>query len=246
MYREHFTRCSVVATFHNLTLQFFFECADTRTWHLRDVASFANISAHDLVAILVRSFLIRPSRIAEEYSDLEFLLKPLVMEKEDVVVERERLEFGKPLSNAADRAFDGANGYRIYALKEWCAALAVGDVEDDSRSAFPRDDEVALRIPDALSCVDIQGSFGDHAFAVESGFLPSAPVFSLAYLRSVRFDSSAIWRSDVPANERSGDSGQVFVVPLDTFGDMLGRLVVHEVRLDDFLERRMKRDRTTL
>ena len=97
-----------------------------------------------------------------------------------------------------------------------------------------------------LSRVDIQGSFGDHTFTIEHGFLPATAVFSLEHLRAMRLDPSAVWRGDISAYEASRNSGQVFVIPHDTFSDMLGRLVVHEIRLDGFLECGIECNRASL
>lgn len=168
------------------------------------------------------------------------------MEKEDIVVERERFQLRKPFFDTTDRTFDGTNRDRMYLLKERRATLAVGDVENDPRSTSSRHNEVALRVADTRSFVDIQGSFGDHAFAVKGGFLPATAMFSLEHLCAMRFDPSPVWRCDVPTYERTRDSRQVFVVSPDPLGNMFGRLIVHEIRFDGFLEFGMQCDRTPL
>ena len=128
---EYLSGRSVVETLHDLSLQLPFEDAYTRTRNLRNVTPFPNVPPYDLVTVLVCTFLVRSSGIAEENTDTEFLLESFVMEKENIVVERERFQLREPFPDTTDRTFHGPDGYRVYLLKERCTALAVGDVEND-------------------------------------------------------------------------------------------------------------------
>ena len=137
------------------------------------------------------------------------------MNEQNVVVECECAEFGKSFLDAAECAFDRAHRDGIDLLEKRCPALAVGHVEYDAVSAFSRDDEVTLCIPDAPSRVDILGSFGDHPSAVDGDFfLAVMPVFP-EYLRTMRFDPPAVDRCDVATDRTAGDPVHVLVVLLD-------------------------------
>ena len=244
--RKHFSRRSVFQTFHDLSLQFRFEYADTRTRNLRDVAALGNVTTHDLVAVLVRAFFVRTPREAEENPDVELLLKSFVMNEQNVVVERERVKLGESFLDTAECTFHCTYGHRMYLLEERPTKLSVGHVEHDAGAAFTRDEEVALAISDADSFVDIQGSFRDHALAVESRFPPPAAPSSAEHIRAVRFNASPVRTLDVSSDEASRYRLEVFVVSLDPLRNMFGRLIVHEIAFDDFLEFGIKRDHASL
>ena len=107
------------------------------------------------------------------------------MNEQNVIVERERMKFGKAFLDASDGVLYIANGHRVYFLKERCAASAIGDVEDDAGAASTGNNEISFGITDVLSCVDILGSFGDHPATVYGHFLLSAAMFLAEYLRAM-------------------------------------------------------------
>jgi len=168
------------------------------------------------------------------------------MNEQNIVVERERFQLRKAYLDPLERPLQRAHGYRMDLLKKWSAALPVGHVEDDPGPTSPRDEEVAFAIANTLSRVDIQGSFRDHALAIENGFLSTTPMLSPEHVRTVRLDTSSVRRRDVPSYETSRYRREIAVIPFDPLSYVLRRLIVHEILLNDLFERWIECDGASL
>jgi len=180
--------------------------------------------------------------MAEVDFDTELLFKLLVADEENVVVPRYCLHLRISLLHSAHGVFERAYRHRVYFLKQWVTELPVGVNKEQPLPVFSRCDEVSLHVADPLSIVDFLGSFVDHLFVPDSYRTLLSPRFASAKLRSMRFDSPSVRALDVGADGNSRNIRQVGVIFLDALRDMLGRLVVHEIRVNRFLEFHMFND----
>lgn len=168
--------------------------------------------------------------------DAEHLFKLSVADEENVVVPGNRFHFRIPLFHSSHGVFQGTQRYRVYLLKKRVAELSVGVYEEQSLSVLSRCDEITFHVADSLSRVDTTGSFVNHTlvFDLESAFAFPAP--PPAELVSARLDSPSIGTLDVEPYGGSRHRGEVFVIFREPPRYMLGRLVVHEIRVNRFLK----------
>ena len=169
-----------------------------------------------------------------------------MVNEQDVVVECECTELGESFCDPPECSLDRSNGNRVNLLKKWCARLAIGHVQDDAGTTFARDHEVALRVANTASCVDIQGSFRDHASAVESGLPPASVPSFPEHVRAMRLDSSAVGALDVSPDERTGYAWKIAVISFDALRNMFRRLIVQKVCFNHFLEFGLEADGASL
>src|SRR3989344_4437283 len=178
--------------------------------------------------------------MTEENSDANHPLQPFVFEKQDVVVERDCFHVGKTLLHPLKRALDIADRHGKNLFEQCLAEPSVDEDEQKPLSALPGDNEISLHVSDAFSFVDMLGSFGDHAFAVELRFRHSPAPRPFEYLRAMRFDSPAVYAPHVPFDRSRRDIREDAFNAAQPSGNRFGRLIVHEGRLNERSQRWIK------
>ena len=157
---------------------------------------------------------------------VELFLQSFVLEKEDVVVERDRFDLGKSFLHAHERALHIPHGNGKYHLQKHLPDVPVDENESQPFPAFARDNEVTLHVTEPLSFVDTLGSFGDHAFAVEDGSRSFSAMFAFEYLRAMRFDAPSVHAFDIPLDGGGRDVRDGFLNGTQPSRDRIGRLIV--------------------
>jgi len=87
--------------------------------------------------------------VAEIYFDIKFSLECFVVNEQYIIVERESLEFWKPLLDPSDCILNTSNGNRKYLFKENDSRFSVTHDEEVSLSVVTGDNEVSLTISDS-------------------------------------------------------------------------------------------------
>src|ERR1700690_438716 len=159
---------------HEAAIRLRFELFECMPRIARDVRALGNVSPEPLVEILDARLLPGRSWMAKIYLHVELLFQSLVFEKEDVIVERDRLDFRKSFLHPQERPLDIAHRYGEDLLQEHFPDISIDESKSQSFAAFAGDDEVTLHMTESLSLVDSLGSFGDQTSAIEHSFLPSA------------------------------------------------------------------------
>ena len=180
--------------------------------------------------------------MAEVDFDSEFLLQPLVLQEQDVVVEGDGLDLREPFFHLQKRTLDVAHRHRQDSLKQRLPHSPVREREQYSFAALARHDEVSFHMSEPLSFVDMPGSFGNHAFAVEDGFSPAAASLPAEYCSSVRLDLPAVHATNVAAYGPRRSCPDIFFNLCEPASQGIRRLVVHEVRLHEVAQRPALRD----
>ena len=181
-------------------------------------------------------------REAEIYLDTIFLLQFLMFQKQNVIVEGDRLHLGISLFHSAQSAIDGCHRHGEYFLQKILSHLPVAQGEDHPFAAFPRDNEVTFHVAETPSLVDFAWSFGDHAFVQDmfSCRLPAVLLFE--YFVSSLFDHAAIRTFDISSDGERRNVRQLLLNPLQSFCNLFRCLVIHQMMLDEFPEIGMHRD----
>ena len=167
--------------------------------------------------------------MTEVYFDLEFLLQSFVMDEEEIIIESQRLKLLESFLYPADGILHRSDGDRMYFLQERSSRLPVGTHEKVALTIMTRDDEVALGIPNSLSGLDIYGSFVNHALIPNLDFNLALAPSSSVDPAPVILNPSAIHAFDICANSHTGNIWQILVILLNALGNMLRRLIIHQI-----------------
>ena len=138
--------------------------------------------------------------MTEVYSDPEYPLQFLVVPEQDIIVRRHAAPFGVSRFDPQACGRYRRKGQTAYRLKKGNAQLPIHDHEEPSFPRCPRYDEVAFRVSDSHSFVDICGSAVNEG-AVSEGlgsrmFPPSPSPFQ----PPIRFYPPSIWAFDIPVD----------------------------------------------
>ena len=171
--------------------------------------------------------------MAEIDTDTELLLQPLMLKKENVVVEGDGLHLRISLLHAQERTLHVPDRDRQYSLQEILPHLAVAEGKDDAASALARDDEIALHMAEAPTLVDFARSCIDHALPLDALLRAVVASFLLEYLRPMRLDASSIRTLDISADGRGRDVCEMLLDPFQPLCDLFRRLIIEQVRLHE-------------
>ena len=174
--------------------------------------------------------------VAEVNLHAEFLLEPLVLKKENVVVEGDTLHLWIPLLHPQERSFNVAYRDRENPLQERHAHVPISEPEEHTFTALPRDDEVSLHVPQSLSVVDTLGSFANRSLSLDPRPSPSSSSFLAKDTLSVCLNTSPVRTLDEPTDDHRGSVGEGWLPPSQSLPNLLGRLIVEEMLFNEGAE----------